>query len=79
MIYDILTGCPLFRGMNAEAIRKAVDSDEVSATRLTKGDLIAAKDTAYSGLRILLEGSATGRLAETVGQWDRVDALETPE
>ncbi len=78
-MYDILTRCPLFRGLDAGQIRELINSDDVSVTSYKKGETIAHRDTAYSGLMILLKGSAAGTITYPSGQSIHIDAIEAPE
>lgn len=78
-MYDILTRCPLFRGMDAGQIKQIITSDDVSITSYKKGDIIAKRDTAYSGLMILLQGSASGTVSYPSGKLLHIDAIEAPE
>lgn len=78
-IYEILTGCPLFRGLDAKGIETLLSPDSISITKFIKGDTIAKRDTAYSGLMIILRGSAVGTFTYPSGQTLDIDALEAPE
>lgn len=78
-MYDILTGCPLFRGMTARDIENILTRDDVSVTLYKAGELIAQKDTAYSGLMVLLEGSAEGIFTYHSGQSSAIETLSPGE
>ena len=80
IMFKILTACPLFRGMTADRIRQLLGPDtNYTVTPYKKGETIARKDTAYSGLMILLRGGATGQVTDRTGRTIRIDALEAPQ
>lgn len=79
-MFEILTGCPLFRGLDAGQIEDILRSDDViSVSRFKKGDTIALHDTAYSGLMILLRGRASGTFTYPSGHTVRMEAIEAPQ
>lgn len=77
--YQILTSCPLFRGMDAKQIKTLINLDDISITEFKEGEQIAKRDTAYSGLMIILEGSAVGRFTYPSGQSIDIDQLNAPD
>ena len=78
-IYKILEGCPLFRGMDADRIEAVLSPDFISVSDYTKGDTVARRDTAYSGLMIILKGSAIGTFTYPAGQTVNIDSVEASE
>lgn len=79
-MYDILTQCPLFRGMSAGQVEKSLcSSDNFAVESYEKGDIIAKKDTAYSGLMILLSGTASGEVTYPDGRVLNIDIIEAPQ
>ena len=78
-ICQILTDCPLFRGMDAVQIEALLKPDSISITKYAKGDIVAKRDMAYSGLMIILKGSATGKFTYPSGQTVDIEAIEAPE
>ena len=79
-MYGILTRCPLFRGMSAEQISDALSAkDNYAVSRFKRGEMIARHDQAYSGLMILLSGSAEGRMKLASGQEVIIDSIEAPQ
>ncbi|MBQ4278595.1 MAG: Crp/Fnr family transcriptional regulator [Rikenellaceae bacterium] len=79
-MYDLLTACPLFRGLTADQIRGLIEpNDNHTVTRYAKGDLIARRDTAYSGLMIILKGRVTGLMTDAHGRQLVIDTLEAPQ
>lgn len=77
--YKILERCPLFRGMDAEGIKEVLRPDSMDISSFAKGSIVAHRDTAYSGLMIILRGSATGTFAYHSGQTGSIEAIEAPE
>jgi CRP-like cAMP-binding protein len=79
-MYTILTQCPLFRGLTAAQIEQALLSqDNFAVTVHAKGEVIARRDTAYSGLMILLTGSASGEMTWPDGRTIKIDRIEAPQ
>lgn len=78
-LYQILEGCPLFRGMNAAGIKAVLSPDSMTITGFAEGDTVAHRDTAYSGLMIILEGRAAGTFTYPSGQTVSIEAIEAPE
>ena len=79
-MFEILTQCPLFRGMDAERIGEILsDGNNYVVTFFKKGDVIARHDLSYSGLMIILEGSARGEMLQPSGKIDKIDAIEAPQ
>ncbi len=79
-MYDILMQCPLFIGLNSDKISELIgDNSPYTVNKYKKGDVIASKDSAYSGLMIILSGSVSGEFTYTSGQSLLVDILETPQ
>lgn len=78
-MYDILTRCPLFRGLEAADIKHILENSDVDVTSYRKDDVVARRDMAYSGLMIILEGSAIGRFTFPSGKTITIEAIESPE
>lgn len=79
-MFEILTKCPLFRGLDADQIEDILKTDDViSVSRFKQGDLIAMHDTAYSGLMILLSGRASGTFTYPSGDIVHMEAIEAPQ
>lgn len=79
-MYKILTQCPLFRGMTAGQIEEAIGTaTDLAITKYAKNETIAHKDTVYSGLMIIIIGSARGEFTYLTGQTLKIDTIEAPE
>ena len=79
-MYDLLTACPLFRGLTSDQIKALLESpDNYTVTRYLPGEQIARRDTAYSGLMIVLQGKVCGRMTDPHGKQLVVDTLEAPQ
>lgn len=79
-MYAILAECPLFRGLTAEQIKKTIeDRGEFTLTEYRDKDCIARKDTAYSGLMIILKGRVHGEMTSPAGKTIVVDPIEAPQ
>ncbi|MFQ8804784.1 MAG: hypothetical protein ACLR8Y_06225 [Alistipes indistinctus] len=61
-MYAILKECPLFRGLTAAQIEDILaDKGKYALSEYHDGDLIAQRDTAYSGLMIIIKGKYTAK------------------
>ncbi|MCD7969359.1 MAG: Crp/Fnr family transcriptional regulator [Alistipes sp.] len=78
-IYDILTACPLFRGMDYGMIEQVLKHDDISVSEFGAGDVIAKKDMAYSGLMVVLSGAAEGIFTYPSGQRSAIETLSPGE
>lgn len=78
-MYKILTECPLFRGLNVEQIEQLLlDTQNYDVKDYKNGDVIARRETVYSGLMIVLEGAAEGVMIDASDSFIHIDALEAP-
>lgn len=76
-MYKELTNCPLFRGLSEAQVKEVLASGEnYSVDSYGRGDVIALRDTAYSGLMIVLEGVVVGRITYSDGKTVDVDTLD---
>ena len=78
-MYEILTYCPLFQGLDAEKIEDLLYGKEFSTQKFQPGELIAVKDTAYSGLMIILRGEVRGEVEDRHGKRFLVDRIQAPQ
>ena len=78
-IYEILKECPLFKGLSAKKIEELLLDREFSVEDYRCGDVIARKDTAYSGLMIILKGEAMGETSDQHGKRIMIDTFSTPQ
>lgn len=76
-MYKALVNCPLFRGLSAERIKELIgNSDNYVVNTYQKGDVIAHRDSNYSGLMILLSGKITGQMTYRSGKNIVIDMVE---
>ena len=78
-MYKVLTACPLFRGLPAEKIEELLAEKQYSVNRYREGEIIARRDTAYSGLMIVLEGTVRGQAPDVSGHPLRIDNIAAPQ
>ncbi len=79
-MYELLTKCPLFRGLAAAQVQEIIDKrGDYVVTDYAQGACIAERDTAYSGLMIILKGRIVGCLTDTAGKTQVVDTVEAPQ
>jgi len=79
-MYSILKECPLFRGVSEDKIEEIIDDKgEYTLAKYGDGEVIARRDTAYSGLMIILAGKVHGEMVYASGEKVYVDVLEAPQ
>ena len=78
-MYDILTECPLFQGLSAGKIEESLRNKEYSTSGYCPDEVIAERDTAYSGLMILLEGEVRGEVTDRHGKRFLIDRIQAPQ
>lgn len=72
-MFPILKESPLFRGLDLESIRQLLENSSYITETYDRDELIAKRDTAYSGLMIILEGSVRGELEDAAGKRRIID------
>ena len=79
-MYEILKGCPLFRGLTGQQIKGVLDGQgNYALTEYHDGDVIARRDTAYSGLMIILRGKVHGKMTFASGRSADIEPIEAPQ
>ena len=79
-MYAILANCPLFRGLTEDKIKEIVEGrGDYSLTDYRDGEIIAHKDTAYSGLMIIIKGRVHGEMPAPTGRPLLIDPIEAPQ
>ena len=62
-MYKILKECPLFRGLTEKQIEEIIDKrGDFTVTEYPDKAVIARKESAYSGLMIILKGQVHGEI-----------------
>lgn len=79
VMFEILTRCPLFQGLEAGKIEELLAGKEFSTEDFTDGALAARRDTAYSGLMIVLKGEVRGETEDRHGKRFLVDRIRAPQ
>lgn len=74
-MFPILKECPLFCGVDSETIDQLLGQSSYITNKYDQGDVIAHRDTAYSGLLILLEGSVRGEVTDNNGKRNVIDNI----
>lgn len=72
---EILKKCPLFIGLDGETIERLLASSSYMINRYEQNALIARRDTAYSGLLIIVEGSVRGTIMQSNGNERVIDII----
>ena len=79
-MYSILTECPLFRGSTEDQIHEVIDGrGDYTLADYRDGELIARRDTAYSGLMIIVRGKVHGEMPAASGRPVTIEPLEAPQ
>ncbi|MCD8185061.1 MAG: Crp/Fnr family transcriptional regulator [Rikenellaceae bacterium] len=78
-MYEILTQCPLFHGLEAAKIEELLSGKEYSTEEFSQGTLVARRNTAYSGLMIILQGEVCGEVEDKRGKRFLVDRITAPQ
>ena len=79
-MYEILTQCPLFRGLDSKQIESIIEGrGDFTVAQYKDGEYIARRDTAYSGLMIIVKGKAKGVMTYSSGKSVNVDTIEAPQ
>ena len=78
-MYKTLTLCPLFQGLEAGKIEELLSGKEFSTEEFTDGALIARRDTAYSGLMVILRGEVRGEVEDRHGKRFLIDRMPAPQ
>ena len=79
-MYATLKECPLFRGLTEEQIKNLLaDGGDYTLNEYHDGDLIARRDTAYSGLMIILKGTVHGKMTYASGRSAEIEPIEAPQ
>ncbi len=79
-MYSILTECPLFRGLTEDQIHEVIDGrGDYTLADYRDGELIARRDTAYSGLMIIVRGKVHGEMPAASGRPVTIEPLEAPQ
>lgn len=74
-MFPILKECPLFRGLEVEEIEEFLGRSSYIIGIYERDDKIASRDTAYSGLMIIIEGSVRGVIPQANGREQVMDTL----
>lgn len=78
-MFPILKDSPLFRGLDQATIDTLLERASFTTTSYRPGDCIARRDTAYSGLMIILRGSARGEMTDAAGRRRVIDNITAPQ
>ncbi|HRZ41149.1 MAG TPA: Crp/Fnr family transcriptional regulator [Bacteroidales bacterium] len=75
---DILTRCPIFRGLPSHRIRELLASVTSRVRRYSKGEMIAQAGEECRYLMIVVEGSVKGEMTDASGRVIKIEDVETP-
>lgn len=78
-MFPILKDSPLFRGLDQQTIDKLLERVSYATTTYNHDDCIARRDTAYSGLMIILKGSVRGEVTDAAGRKRIIDNIAAPQ
>lgn len=78
-MFPILKDSPLFRGLDQKTIDTLLEHASFTTATYQSGECIAKRDTAYSGLMIILRGSARGEMTDAAGRRRVIDNITAPQ
>ena len=78
-MFPILTESPLFRGLDQQTINSLLERVSYTTAVFNHDDCIAKRDMAYSGLFIILKGSALGEVVDAAGRRRIIDNISAPQ
>ena len=78
-MFPILTESPLFRGLDQQTINSLLERVSYTTAVFNHDDCIAKRDMAYSGLMIILKGSARGEVVDAAGRRRIIDNISAPQ
>lgn len=78
-MFPILKDSPLFRGLDQTTIDTLLERTSFATATYQPGECIAKRDTAYSGLMIILRGSARGEMTDAAGRRRVIDNITAPQ
>ncbi|WP_298063504.1 Crp/Fnr family transcriptional regulator [uncultured Rikenella sp.] len=78
-MFPILKDSPLFRGLDQQTIDKLLEHASYATATYGRDDCIARRDTAYSGLMIILKGSVRGEMTDAAGRRRMIDNIAAPQ
>ncbi len=78
-MFPILKDSPLFRGLDQQTIDSLLERSSFATAVFAHDDCIAKRDTAYSGLMIILKGSVRGEVTDAAGRRRIIDNIAAPQ
>lgn len=75
---EILTQCPVFKGLPHNRIREILESVTSRVIRFNKGEMIAQAGEECRHLMIVVEGSVKGEMTDASGRVIKIEDVETP-
>lgn len=75
---EVLTRCPIFRGVPPSRIRELLESVTSQVKRFSKGEMIAQAGEECRYLMIVVEGSVKGEMTDASGRVIKIEDVETP-
>lgn len=78
-MFPILKDSPLFRGLDQQTIDQLLERSSYATASFAHDACIAKRDTAYSGLMIILKGSVRGEVTDAAGRRRIIDNIAAPQ
>lgn len=78
-MFPILKDSPLFRGLDQQTIDALLERSSYATATYGRDECIARRETAYSGLMIILKGSVRGELTDAAGRRRIIDNISAPQ
>ncbi|MBW6535851.1 MAG: Crp/Fnr family transcriptional regulator [Mariniphaga sp.] len=78
MNYNLLTQCPVFKGIPENESKKFLNEIHFQVKSYTKGDVVAIAGEPVKNLFIVLSGSVKGEMIEYSGKIIKIEDIEAP-
>lgn len=78
-MFPILKDSPLFQGLDQPTIEALLERASYTTATFDADTVIARRDTAYSGLMVILRGSVRGEVTDAAGHRRTIDNIAAPQ
>ncbi len=78
-MFQILSKCPLFRGINPEEVEKLITSVKYKVKSYEGEYVVASREEEVKNLMIVLKGSVRGEMLDYSGKVLKVEDIEAPK
>ena len=79
MNYQLLSQCPVFKGISEEESKQLFEQIHFQIKRFEKDEIIAIEGEPVNYLRIVISGSVRAEMIDYSGKTVKIDDIETPQ